>query len=1105
MKRWSPVTPDGLRPGAAAGLLFLSGFCALVDQVAWFRLFRLSFGASTAATAAVLAIFMGGLGLGGALLGRRADRHRRPLALYGRLEVGITAGVAASPLLMTLSHGLYLAVGGSTALGTAGATVVRLILAALILAVPTFLMGGTLPAMARAVVRHEDHGRRGVALLYGANTVGAVVGTVVATFLALEHLGIRNTLWASAALNLLLALVALAWARSQDPDATAEDSPAAHTAAEPPGTEGATIDNGADAPGFRPAPTAFVLAAAALVGFVFFLLELVWYRMLAPLLGGSSYTFGLVLAVALAGVGLGGGLYALGRRRRRPTLSLFAVTCALEALAVAAPFALGDRLATLAMLLRPLGRVEFPLLVGSWTVITAVVVLPAALVAGYQFPLLVGILGAGRERLGRQVGLAYAWNTVGAMAGSLAGGFGLLPWLTAPGAWRLCALLLVALAVAALGVGLLPGRGSSPARRRRAQAGPAIATLALAILACLLLTTPGPTAFWRHSPIGAGAMPSRLAGDNDVESLRRTTHRAITWQREGVESSVAVHSLSEISFVINGKSDGTALRDAPTQVMSGLIGAALHPDPRRALVIGLGTGSSAGWLAEVPSMETVVAVELEAAILHVAELCAPVNHGVLEHPKVDIVLGDGREYLLTSDEQWDLIFSEPSNPYRAGIASLFSVELYRAAAESLGEDGLFLQWLQGYSVDSRVVRTAMATLREVFPYVESWQVHSEDLLLVASSSPVEHDVARVRRRVAGYPWADALRDVLGVAGAEGFYGGFVASSAFAAAVSREEAQQGRPVNTDDRPVLEFGFVRNLGRASAFDLDLMRSLARARGEGLPPAVEPRPRPDSLDLRRLEDWRMAREVAWGGEPILPATGEPALDTRIAARQAYTRGDLDRALELWRSQPETPLAPMDQVMVAELLAEAGDPAATELAARLEPWAPVTAAAVSGRLAWRRGDPATAGRRLAEAFVLAQVHPWTHRPLLDRALALAVTVARRDRQAGHRLYEALAEPFSVRLLDEIRRRSRLDVAAAVDFAGLCAEALAPFEPQAPWEEAFLRVREDCYRTVGDPRAALARAELERFLAQAPPRLVPPGEPGETASQNPALPEPRS
>ena len=755
-------------------LLFASGFCALVYQTAWLRMFRMIFGASTAASAAVLACVMAGPGVGGLLLGRRADRHPTPHGLYANHEAGIAVSAALSPLLLAAVSWVYVGLGGSLRLGLAGSSVVRLLLSVVVLGLPTFLMGGTLPAVARAVGRRADFGRRTVGVLYALNTLGAVLGALITTFFALETLGVRKTVWIAALLNLLVVLAARGLARELPATPPEGTTDAPEAADEPAG----------------PRPGLFPPFAAALAGFAFLLMELVWYRMLAPLLGGSSYTFGLILALALLGIGLGGLLYGAGQGERRPTLLSFATTCALEALFLALPFALGDRLAVLAALLRPLAGAGFLPLVGGWGAVTLIVVLPAAIVSGYQFPMLIALLGSGRRRVGREVGVTYAANTLGAIVGSLAGGFGLIPLLTAPGVWRLVALLLLALAALAVVAGLRSG----------APRGGALLPVASGVVGLLLCLAVGPTAFWRHTPIGAGRLQTAdWKGPNDVRNKIEDMRQRVVWEADGVESSVGLDLAQEYAFIVNGKSDGSVLSDAPTQVMSGLIGALVHPNPKRALVIGLGTGSTAGWLAKVPSMERVDVVELEPAIEHVARVCAAANQDVLHNPKVHVIYGDGRELLLTSGETYDLIFSEPSNPYRAGVASLFSQDFYRAVRKRMRPGAVFLQWLQGYELDAQVVRTAYATLSSVFPAVESWQSQRADLLLMASERPQVHDLDLVRSRVAIAPYRTALDRIWGVEGVEGFYAAYVAAPAFARAVGKAE---GAPINTDDHPILE---------------------------------------------------------------------------------------------------------------------------------------------------------------------------------------------------------------------------------------------------------------------------------------------------------------
>jgi spermidine synthase len=1058
-------------------LVMGSGFCALVYQVAWFRMFRLIFGASTAASAAVLAIFMGGLGLGSAWLGRRADAHRRPLGFYAQLEMGIALTAAASPLLLAIVRDLYISLGGTFKLGLAVGTPLRLLLSALVLGLPTFLMGGTLPAVARAVESESDAGRRSLAVLYGCNTLGAVIGALATTFLLLESLGTHKTVWAACALNLLVALAAFGWARESGGAGAVRDKPKPKKAAKGKAAEASSADAPEApaapepvAPATRAAaPVLFLLIAAGLVGFAFFLMELVWYRMLGPILGGSSYTLGLILAVALVGIGVGGLLYSAGARSRRPTLLGFSLTCALEAFFLLVPYALGDRIAVLALLLRPLGTtLGFTALVSVWAVVTIIVVLPPALISGYQFPLLVGLLGSGERNVGREVGLAYAANTLGAIIGSLAGGFGLVPLLSAPGTWKLTALLLLALLAAALVLAFRQGGASF-----RTAAAPIAAGLA----SLLLLTAVGPTAAWRHTPIGAGRVAADFDGLNALKTLLSERRRGIIWEVDGVESSVALKRSDQFELMINGKSDGSALRDAPTQVMSVLVGAMLHPNPQHALVIGLGTGSSSGWLSQVPTMQRVDTVEIEPAILRIADAMAPVNHQVLKQPKVHLLLADGRELLLTTPNTYDLVFSEPSNPYRAGISSLFTQEFYTSVADRLAPGGLFLQWLQGYDVDAQVVRTAYATLRSVYPSVETWQVGRNDLMLVASKEPIPHNLERVRARAAQEPYRSALRNTWGVEGAEGFYAGFVASPALA---SSFQDLKGDRLNTDDHPLIEFGFARGLGRPGLFDINQLRQMALTMKANRPAGLE-----STLDGAKVDEMGTVRSSLWGIPPSVLTPGDAAFEARVRARQAYAQGNLQAAGTLWASQPGAPIAPFDLSLLAESSAAAGDPRTPQFAEALRTWSPSEAEAVLAQWSLRQGAADQAEQHLETAFRTCRTNPWVYMPVLQRALQLATSLGKQSPPLGTKLYAALGEPFAAGLLEELRLQARLELAGIVDFKGLCAEAIAPFEPNVPWEERFLYIRDLCYQQTNNPKWEAATKDLEAFRAEAPPPLT--------------------
>lgn len=976
--------------GRIAALLFFSGFSALVYQTVWLRQFRLIFGASTYATGAVLAIFMFGLGLGSALLGKRADAKDRPLAYYARLELFIAAAAAASPFLLWLAAKIYFASGGSPQLGIFGATLLRLVLATLVLGPATLLMGGTLPAAARAAVTSDDDGRRIVALLYGVNTFGAVVGTILSTFVLLERFGNRATLFIAVAMNLLVAMAARSMSAKTPAPASDDDVSA-------------------------PATTSprFVYFASATVGFAFLLMELVWYRMLGPILGGTTYMFGLVLATALAGIALGGLAYAFFRSGPA-TIGGFAISCSLEALAIAIPFALGDRIALLANALRGMGAMGFSAHVTAWTFVTMLVIFPAAFISGVQFPLLIGLLGRGREEVGGQIGAAYAWNTLGAIIGSLAGGFGLMPLLTAPGTWRFVVGILALLGLAALVLALR--------NEQRIAAG---ATAISAFVAVVCILSLGPTAVWRHSGIGA----ARATVPTDRNGLQRWINeqrRAVPWERDGRESSVAVNVGTDISFIVNGKSDGSARGDAGTQVMPGIIASALHPGPKDALVVGVGTGSTAGWLGVVPTMQRVDAVELEPVMLDVAEMCTPVNQAVLRNPKVHIVIGDAREVLLTSSRTYDIITSEPSNPYRAGIASLFTQEFYQAARARLRPRGIFAQWVQSYAVHPDTVRTIYTTLTSVFPNVQTWWTTTGDLLLVASAEPLTIDTETLRAKLHTEPFRSATLNVWRVATAEGFLSHMFANEDFAIAAAKEGAE----LNTDDRTVIEFGFARSLDQGSGLMGQIADDAVRLH------ATHPR------NIRGAVDWASV--------------------------------DAQRP---WRKVPGPPRDFTELAKAALEAASKGDPRAEAFAEILRRAQPVEADLVLATLRNKQNRLDEATALLTRSFLGYRSTPWPSPQVMENAFDLALVLARTSPQRAHALYVALDKPFAARQHESSRLFCRIVIAPQFDRCGPSAiGSLIAVEPYPIWQHDILAIRANCYSLANVSLADEAWKDLAKF-----------------------------
>jgi predicted membrane-bound spermidine synthase len=1031
-----------------AGLLFFSGMCALIYQVTWFREFRLVFGASTAASSAVLAVFMGGLGLGNALLGKRADRIKSPIAWYAVLELAIALTAAASPWLIDPLHRLYLAVGGQLGLGFLGATAVRLALAALVLGLPTFFMGGSLPAGVRAVTGGEDHERSGAAILYGLNTLGAVVGALGSTFFTLDYFGTRTTLWLACFINLATAFSALVVSRSVHRSAPAAPQPLIRKLPKP----NSFRKNESISP-------YLIYGLAAIAGFAFFLMELVWYRMLGPILGGTTFTFGLILAVALSGIGLGAAAYAIIFRRMMLSLHGLALINVLEAFAIAVPFALGDHLALLAATFREAHSAHFLSQVVNWSMVAAIVILPASLVSGLQFSLLIGLLGEGEQDVGKHVGLACCCNTVGAIAGSLAGGFGLLPLLSAPGVWRSVVALLV---VVSLSILICAWRKT----KRRAWA---VATAGTIILTIFLISDSGPTPFWRHGAVAAGrdARLRALTNPNEVRDWQNEVRRSVLWEADGVESSVAIVGADGLAFHLNGMCDGNAIKDAGTQIMLGLIGAALHPRPESAIVVGLGTGETAGWLAAVPSIQHVDVVELEPAVSEMALRCRQVNRDVLNNSKVQLIFNDAREVLRTTGDCYDLIICEPSNPYRNGIANLFTREFYVAGHDRLNDKGMFVQWLQAYEIDQSTLRTVLATFQSVFTYVEIWQSKPGDLVLVGSDARRAYPVAEMRKTLSVEPFASALLCAWHTADLEGMFSHYVGATALAADFVGEDAPF---VNTDDHNVIEYGCARTLGRAEWDGAGELYSRSIAIGDHKP-VVEG----GSVDWNAVALGRQWDAVVRGGKKLSAShlasisEGDGKILERFEAKDA--RG----VLSAWESLPHSAPCLTELAVIAHLYAEAGNSKAESLIEQLRHNLPTEAEALHGILAYRQRNSRNAAERLTIALRRMRTDPWILDHVCAKALNAAIGVVKADHGQASVVLQALREPFAAYNADECRRASACVVAEALGPAAVV-PFVESFEPHVPWSEQYLTYRQHAYQAAGHSLAAQADRDLQEF-----------------------------
>ena len=713
-------------------LFFFSGASALIYQVLWLRMLALVLGVTVYAASTVLASFMAGLAIGSAVAGRIADRVRRPLAWFGAAELLIAATAVSSPFALDLIGSLYISLAaGRTAPALA---VARIVCSALVLLPPTILMGATLPLVLRSsLVRTPAIGER-ISLLYGINTCGAIAGALLAGFVLIGHVGMTRTLQLAAAVSASVGVAAILLARRT---ATA---PLPSPPVEPP-------------PGESRSRSALIVPIAFFFsGFTSLALEVVWFRTLVLYFPATTYAFTAMLGTVLAGIAGGSLMAAPWLRRKEPTLVLFG---ALH-VAIAVATALGFR----ALAYSYGGAERFRDLIAG----AALTILPASILMGAAFPIGCRLWLQTTGDSGRRVGVLYSTNLAGAILGSLAAGFVLLP---AIGSARSIACLAAVSAATGLAVLL------TAAPRARSTVVPAALVLALI----------------------AGAAIRKLPDPFTTGLMKRYREAGRIFMRdEGVQTTVSVHvrELGSRQLYLDGlhqASDGRDVVRLHRQI--GHLPMLLHPDPERALVIGLGGGATAGAVSLHHTVDVDV-VELAPGVVRAASWFSHINDDVLTRPNVRVTIDDARNYLMLGRGRYDVITADIIQPTHAGAGLLYSREYFMLARRALADGGLMVQWV-GPRSDMHY-RLIARTFQDVFPETTVW---GGGTLLIGALRPLTIDRGSLAERIARSGLADTLSSI-------GFGGSDQMVAHYAAGPSELRRFLGPgPILTDDRPLLEY--------------------------------------------------------------------------------------------------------------------------------------------------------------------------------------------------------------------------------------------------------------------------------------------------------------
>lgn len=693
-------------------LFFGSGATALIYEVVWSKFLAQMFGSTIYAQTVVLAVFMGGLALGNRIFGGQADALRAPVKIYGGLEILIGLYAFLFPTLDRGTDKIFIALGTPIAEHAGWLLFLKGILSAALLLGPTILMGGTLPLLAAWLQQQTaDAGRRS-ARFYSVNSLGAVTGAFLAGFWLVQNYGMVATLQITATANVLIGLAAILLNRGGWLVPRIETANGANEAAPE-----------------IPATTATLRWAGIMVavtGGVSMGLELLASRSLALIFGSSLQSFAIVLMAFILGIGLGSAWIASPKRAGRLGEKTVVLLLGFAAAWVTVLVFNLERWVDFYRIARTgLGRTEvgyFYQLVLSTGIALVILGIPAACI-GAVLPLMMRAVSAAGATLGARVGALLTWNTLGCVFGTLFTGFVLMPWLGLRNAFGVLALVLglVALAVAL---------------RRRWRAGIVGATIVGAFSIFLLLAG---DAGWQNVMSSGVFRVWETKFSAQLMPLRKE-HIKILFYKDAPDATVSVESVDgvvgpeSIGLRINGKPDAGTDVDLGNQLLLAHLPLLVKPEAKDVFVLGMGSGITAGAALAYPINRLDIAENCEP-VVEAANIFAGWNRHVLDDPRTHVWREDARTVLKLHPQMYDVIITEPSNPWTVGVGSVFSKEFYEIAASRLKPDGVVAQWFHVYEVNDDIVRLVLRTFNSVFPYVEVWDTGIGDIVILGSKQP----------------------------------------------------------------------------------------------------------------------------------------------------------------------------------------------------------------------------------------------------------------------------------------------------------------------------------------------------------------------------------
>lgn len=705
-------------------LFLVSGLVGLGYQILWSKYLLDFIGVSAYSYATVLASFMAGLAIGSKYIGRYADRSKSPLRLYAYLELCIGVYAILYPGLMRFVSGAYghwVAFTPNEAGGTYGLGA-KIVVSGLLLLPPTILMGGTYPVLLRHVTDRLDTLGRKASQLYAINAVGAVLGTLLMAFFLMPLLGMSSSLMLLAFSNTLLAIVAfLAGKISQAPSPTEQQESVFELL-------------------LKPWQLRLCLSFIFVEGLLAFTYEIAWTRYFGLVLGSSTYSFSMMLAAFISGIALGSAwLSRLSGRMSRPLRFFGGVQITVGVLVL-----LSLPLYTyVPWLFEQLGglfsfrKSAFYAYEIGKLLLCYLVMLPPTIFIGMSLPLMVKATSDSLADVGKDSGRIYSWNTWGNVAGALLAGLLLLPWLGMERLIGWASIATIALGLASLIV------FAEDSLKQRTMAWKAAGFLVLVLI--FRMASSG----WDHRWFTLIPFRRSFISNSFQEAKMDMVNREIALFVDDPAGHLIVEKLTrngiqKTLLLVNGKVDASSGDDMLTQMLLAHVPLMFHRDPKDVMVIGMATGVTSGAVLHYPIRRADV-VEIMKSMPRASKYFDAWNGRPFADPRFHLIIDDARSYLSYTKQKYDVIIAEPSNPWVAGVGSLFTTDFYLRASQALRPGGIYLQWVQSYEMRDETYAAIARSFRTAFPYTYSFRLNADSMLLGARE-PLNPDWNAMEKR-----------------------------------------------------------------------------------------------------------------------------------------------------------------------------------------------------------------------------------------------------------------------------------------------------------------------------------------------------------------------